>query len=229
MGLKFANNSESTLAAGISSVATSCQVAAGHGARFPTIVSGSGDFFYATLVDVSGNREVIKVTEHQAGTDVFQVIERKVDAIQNGTPTAYAFSLGDVVQIRLPAIAVLSPDATKSETFHVGSDSTGPRIKNNSGTLEVRNATDAAYANLTALGLTLSAALVIAGSITGVTSLTASADCDLPIDNEASGKKIKARDHGTATTPEVVNVVYGTGSPPAASTTPIGTLFIKYI
>lgn len=35
-------------------------------------------------------------------------------------------------------------------------------------------------------------------------------------------------DHGTATNPEVVAVVYGTGSPPTASTTPIGTLFMQY-
>jgi hypothetical protein len=35
-------------------------------------------------------------------------------------------------------------------------------------------------------------------------------------------------DHGTATNPEVVTVVYGTGSPPTASTTPIGTLFMQY-
>jgi hypothetical protein len=35
-------------------------------------------------------------------------------------------------------------------------------------------------------------------------------------------------DHGTATDPEVVSVVYGTGSPPAANTTPIGTIWVKY-
>jgi hypothetical protein len=35
-------------------------------------------------------------------------------------------------------------------------------------------------------------------------------------------------DHGTASSPQVVNVVYGTGSPPAASSTPEGTIWIKY-
>lgn len=39
---------------------------------------------------------------------------------------------------------------------------------------------------------------------------------------------IVTADHGTATNPEVVSVVYGTGSAPTASTTPIGTLFVKY-
>ena len=36
-------------------------------------------------------------------------------------------------------------------------------------------------------------------------------------------------DHGTATNPEIVAVVYGTGTPPTANTTPIGTLWVKYV
>jgi hypothetical protein len=39
---------------------------------------------------------------------------------------------------------------------------------------------------------------------------------------------ITTGDHGTAATDEVVNVCYGTGDPPTASTTTIGTLFVKY-
>jgi hypothetical protein len=39
---------------------------------------------------------------------------------------------------------------------------------------------------------------------------------------------IVAADHGTSTTAEVVNVVYGTGDPPAANTTTEATIFIKY-
>lgn len=37
-----------------------------------------------------------------------------------------------------------------------------------------------------------------------------------------------AADHGTAATAQVPNLCYGTGSPPTASTTPEGTIFIKY-
>jgi hypothetical protein len=44
----------------------------------------------------------------------------------------------------------------------------------------------------------------------------------------ALGSGCVAADHGTAATDMVVNVCYGTGSPPSASTTTIGTLFIKY-
>ena len=51
----------------------------------------------------------------------------------------------------------------------------------------------------------------------------------IDIDNVADDKSIIARDHETATVAEVANIVYGTGSPPTANTTPIGTLFIKYV
>ena len=42
------------------------------------------------------------------------------------------------------------------------------------------------------------------------------------------GGAVTVTDHGTATNPEVIAVVYGTGSAPTANTTPIGTLFVKY-
>ena len=39
---------------------------------------------------------------------------------------------------------------------------------------------------------------------------------------------VYARDHGSAATDSIINVCYGTGNPPAANTTTIGTLFVKY-
>jgi hypothetical protein len=105
MGLKYINNSESTLLSGIAAGATTLTVAAGEGIKFPTVdYVNDGNYFYATLVDISGNREVIKVTKHTSG-DVFQTIVRAQDAIGvwNETPTAYAFSAGDKIQVRLPA------------------------------------------------------------------------------------------------------------------------------
>ncbi|MBA7634837.1 hypothetical protein ES703_42435 [subsurface metagenome] len=39
---------------------------------------------------------------------------------------------------------------------------------------------------------------------------------------------VYARDHGTASTDMIVNVVYGTGSPPTPTSTTIGTLWVKY-
>ena len=38
-----------------------------------------------------------------------------------------------------------------------------------------------------------------------------------------------AADHGTPAADQLVNVCYGTGNPPTASTTSIGTLFIQYV
>ena len=45
---------------------------------------------------------------------------------------------------------------------------------------------------------------------------------------DANTYAMVAADHGTATTAQVVNVVYGTGAAPEANTTTEGTLFIKY-
>lgn len=42
------------------------------------------------------------------------------------------------------------------------------------------------------------------------------------------GSGALAKDHGTPATDMLVNVCYGTGNPPAANTTTIGTLYIKY-
>jgi hypothetical protein len=48
-------------------------------------------------------------------------------------------------------------------------------------------------------------------------------------DLDANGNAMVAADHGTASTDEVVNVCYGTSAtPPTASTTTEGTLYIQY-
>jgi hypothetical protein len=113
--------------------------------------------------------------------------------------------------------------------------------------MAIKNATGATYANLKALGLTLTAALALGGAITGATTgafssnvtiggtlgvsgaITAAVASNIEIDNETDNRKIKARDHeATGAIAEVVNVIYGTGSPSAASGYPIGTIFIKY-
>lgn len=45
-----------------------------------------------------------------------------------------------------------------------------------------------------------------------------------------AGDSIVAEDHGTATTAQVINATYGTSAtPPAANTTPIGSLYIQYV
>ena len=46
-------------------------------------------------------------------------------------------------------------------------------------------------------------------------------------DLETTGT-IKTGDHGSGDDEEVINVCYGTGEPPAANSTTIGTIFLKY-
>jgi hemolysin-activating ACP:hemolysin acyltransferase len=99
MGIKFTNNAEGALAAGISDSATTLTLKAGQGNLFPEVASGSGDYFYATLVDISGNREIIKVTERQAGSNVFGTIVRAADG-----STAQAWLVDDIVELRIPSI-----------------------------------------------------------------------------------------------------------------------------
>lgn len=93
MGIKVANNANATLAASITSSATSITVTSGQGARFPTL--SAGDYFYATLIDVSNNLEIVKVTARS--TDVLTIVRA-----QEST-TARAYSTGDRIELRLTA------------------------------------------------------------------------------------------------------------------------------
>lgn len=97
MAVLVKNNAFSTLASGITNVATSITVAAGTGSRFPA--AGGADYFYATLIDTSNNLEVVKVTARS--TDVLTVVRG-----QDGT-TARAYSTSDRIELRVTA-ALLS-------------------------------------------------------------------------------------------------------------------------
>jgi len=96
MGIKFANNAFATLASGINSSVTSITVTTGQGARFPTL--GTGDYFYATLVDTSNNLEIVKCTARS--TDVLTVVRA-----QEST-TARAYSAGDRIEMRVTAASL---------------------------------------------------------------------------------------------------------------------------
>ena len=64
---------------------------------------------------------------------------------------------------------------------------------------------------------------------TGKLDLVDDLSAYLPLAGGTMAGALIANDHGTAATDEVVNICYGTGDPPAASTTTEGTLFIKYV
>ena len=95
MGVQIKNNAYSTLLAGITSTATTINVAVGEGAHFPAASVASGNYFYVTIIDTSNNLEVVKVTNRTNDT-------LTATRGQDGT-TARAFALGDRVELRVTA------------------------------------------------------------------------------------------------------------------------------
>ena len=94
MTIQFTNNASTTLASGITAIATSLTVATGAGALFPT-PSGAA-FFYCTLQNVAGTlREIVKVTART--TDTFTIVRA-----QDGT-SGQIFSTSDKVELRVTA------------------------------------------------------------------------------------------------------------------------------
>jgi len=97
MAIKFANNATTTLASGIVSSDTTITVAGSSGGLFPS--AGSGDYFYATLVNSANDIEIVKVTARSG--DVMTVVRG-----QDGT-IALDWIGGDRFELRLPARALV--------------------------------------------------------------------------------------------------------------------------
>ena len=69
----------------------------------------------------------------------------------------------------------------------------------------------------------------IAGTLSDQTDLQNELDAKLSLDGGIMTGALIARDHGTETVDEVINVVYGTSeTPPTASTTTEGTVYFRY-
>jgi hypothetical protein len=96
MPFRFSNNASTTLAASLTSVATSLTVSAGTGALFPSL--SAGQKFNAVLMDSSNNLEIVQVTARS--TDTFTIVRA-----QEGT-TARSYSSGDRVELRMTAAAL---------------------------------------------------------------------------------------------------------------------------
>lgn len=118
MGVKFANNAESTLLAGITALATTCNVQAGHGARFPVLAAG--DYFYATLVNASVEIEIVKVTARVG--DQF-TIERA----QQGT-AARAYSANDPIGLFLTATSLDNFPKKDEDNAYTGKQKFGSKV-----------------------------------------------------------------------------------------------------
>ena len=114
MTIKFTNNATTTLASGITNVATSLTVASGKGALFPTL-SGS-DVFYATLANTSGTVEIVQVTARS--TDTFTIVRG-----QDGT-SAVAWNTGDKVELRVTAADLTAMAQTANLAASATTDTT---------------------------------------------------------------------------------------------------------
>ena len=90
------NNAYSLIPSAVSSSATSITLATGKGSLFPTL--GANDYFYATLVDVSGNFEIVKATARVG--DVLTVVRAQQNTI------ALSFPANSRIELRVTAIAL---------------------------------------------------------------------------------------------------------------------------
>lgn len=89
----FTNNLWATLGAALTATATSISLAAGHGARFPTIAAG--DWLYMTLCDANNDLEIVKVTARSG--DTLTVLRAQDNTV------ARAWHTGDRIEARFVA------------------------------------------------------------------------------------------------------------------------------
>lgn len=159
MGIKFTNFAVTTLASGISAASTSLSVVLGTGAAFPTLAGG--DYFYATLIQSSTVREVVKVTARSS--DTFTITRA-----QEGT-TALIFGAGTVIELRLTAAALTDASLITTALGYTPYNATNPSgYTTNLGTVTSVSGTG------TVSGLTLTGSVTSSGSLTlgGTLSLT---------------------------------------------------------
>jgi hypothetical protein len=107
----FANNAVSTLASGITNVATTLFVQPGDGALFPS--PAAGQRFPLTLEDASGNIEVVHCTARSS--DTFTIVRA-----QEGT-SGLAFLADDRVELRVTK-ELLEHFAQKDDNTQVNLD-----------------------------------------------------------------------------------------------------------
>lgn len=128
--VRFSNNAVSRLAANLSLSGTTVSLTPGDGSKFPTLTGSQ--FFMANLVKVDGTSEVVKVTARS--TDTLTIV-RAAEPVA-GTATAYAFSAGDRIEMRLTAGA-LSDELDRLDAASI----TGALNKNSNYTIAAADVT----------------------------------------------------------------------------------------
>jgi hypothetical protein len=98
MAIKFTNNATGELSVGIAAGDVSLTLQTGQGDRFPSV--SNPNYFFITLTDSNGNREIVKCTGRGTGSNNFTIVRG-----QEGT-SARAWLAGDNVGLRLTAGAL---------------------------------------------------------------------------------------------------------------------------
>lgn len=108
MTVKFANNAVGTLASSITAGETTIVVGGGEGDLFPDLAAE--EFFFVTLVDADGNREIVNVTGRSSNT-------MTVTRAQEGT-VARDFAAGSKISLRVTAAGLSEfPQLNKANTY----------------------------------------------------------------------------------------------------------------
>jgi hypothetical protein len=156
--IKWANNATSLIAdsGGISAGATEVTVTTGEGDKFPD--TDAVHFFMITFVDVSANREIVKVIARAPGSNTM-TIERA----QEGT-SARAFAEGSLVDLRITA-------GSLDEFSHVVDLHANVYFCDASATDQADTVNDNSLASLVDdIGTTLNATIILPHSGTGSTT-----------------------------------------------------------
>ena len=93
MSIRWTNNATSVLASDITAGSLSMTVTTGHGDRFPEVVAPH--YCMVTLIDSSGNREIVKVTARASASNTLTITRA-----QEGT-SARSFAAGSLVELRI--------------------------------------------------------------------------------------------------------------------------------
>ena len=162
MGIKFKNNAYGVLSATVSTTDTTISLDSGEGNRFPVATGAGADWFFATLIDTSNNREIILCTARASGSDTLTVLRA-----QDNT-TARAFALDDRLEMR--------PNAGAMDTLNFTDVISAVSTATN--TITIDNNEHAAFTNEISTGSSKNYSLVSSSGWYKIGTLLSSSEAD---------------------------------------------------
>ena len=184
--IRHSNNASTTLAAGITDVATSITVAGGTGALFPTV--GGALYALLSIENDLGNLEIVKLTS-RAG-DVLTVVRA-----QEGT-VGFAFASGSRIENRLTAASLddflqkAGDTVPGAITFNIGSNAQTVVKVGEASTLRGNSQDGAIILYGENAGVIASVTLSYTGSNLSLTSSSGTAAFQMSVDLQVLAGKI---------------------------------------